>query len=231
MENSPTPRWGHPLPKWSKHLKPRAIFWILLLVVLTAIGLFLAYLISEKKLEGATRFFNPKNVDVPLSGEYYFQTIQLLKKELDLDDVSVVSITLLRNQYAPPKITYTPILEFCSPNDSNWSYQVEVILGHDFMVQDQYIGKKISKEISNCKEQEINPPAIPGLTAIEIAQKLAKDNFEDIYDLWPYSLQAKRDQDKVLKWTIEFHKVNNEAKVLTLILDANTGELLDTIRN
>lgn len=230
IEDWPKPRWGHPLPGWTKYEKIRAVLWISLLAIIILLGLAFTYLGAEYRLLGTPRFITPKNVQLPLSGEYYFQAINLAEEKFE--NVRVSSITLLRDPNTLDKIIYTPIIEFCSLDNPDWSYQIEVTKIQGIIKENQYSGSYMKIENQVCSDMQMNNlPAISSLTAIEAAQDYIIDNKGVSYDLWPFSLEAKRDEDRLLLWILEFHKFEEHTSKLTVKLNASNGEVLDVFEH
>ena len=240
IEDWPKPRWGHPLPGWSKYEKPRAVFWFSLLIIIILIGFTLSYLGMDYLLKGITPLYTPKNVQVPLSSEYYFQTVDLAKGYFE--NTTVSSIILLRDLDTLDKITYIPIIEFCFPDDLERNYQIKVTKVQRIIEENQYIGLYVREENQysgsyvinedqDCSDLQMNPPVIPSITAIELAQTYLIDNKEVAYDPWPFLLEAKRGEDRQILWKIEFQQIENHANKLTISLNANNGEILDVLEH
>ena len=97
--------------------------------------------------------------------------------------------------------------------------------------EDKYSIEYLQKDEVNkdCENNGFYPPKISSITAMEIAQNYVKKYYQNRYKIWPNKLEAKRDKDKLLHWTIDFWGLEGDNDNLVIFLNASTGEFLKAI--
>lgn len=186
MEDWPNPRWGHPLPYPSKYSRPRALFWLFLIAVVTGISLYFSYLYARENIDQESLIIIPDRVCFPFSSEF-LSTARYLVSSIE-GNAKEISISYISVNSKPNKIKYNPVIIYCSPDNPNWFLELEIQVSRNPFFPNGYQAEYLNPAETydyNCSSNFTVTPTTTAPEAFIIARSYLLSKYPPENFKWP----------------------------------------------
>lgn len=224
MEEWPEPKWGHPLPKVTKYLRPRALIWLAVLVGVTGLSVLGSYIHAKRSINKNYLLTFPDQVIFPFSSEFKDEANHLVSK-ID-PNAKLISISYVLADPETEEIKYHPVLVYCIPQNPAWYLELNIQVNRSGYSQNHYQASKLKPEESDrytCSSNKVTTPSTPAPEAILIAQRFLKDNYPPEVFQWPDKIQLLNESSHGYTWEITYDDFFGDSAPLEFRVKSGSG--------
>jgi hypothetical protein len=224
MENWPEPKWGHPLPKVSKYLRPRALIWLTIIIGITSLSLLGSYIYANRTIDEDSLITFPDDVVFPFTSEFK-EEADHLASSIDRK-AKAISISYVLANPKSNKIKYNPILVYCIPQNPSWLLKLNIQVNRSVFSQNHYQARKLEPGENyqyDCSSDEIVTPSIPAPEAILIAQRFMLSNYSPEDFKWPDRIHLMKVPSQGFVWKFVYDDFSSESTKLELQVNSGSG--------
>ena len=225
MEDWPAPRWGHPLPPATKYLTPRAFLWLVLILLVSGSGIYMAYRAARSSQAGLDVLQMPDHVVFPLSSEY-MRDAQSIARSYQ-KDAKWIALSYQRFLPGGRRVKYHPLLTFCSPSEPDWGIEMDIEVNRSVFFRNTYHIQSLSPpdiRRIDCDAASLKGTTFTGAEALLRSQELIHRKYALDDEIWPVVLTLNRHPAEGYIWEIIYEPFSNYGGELVIAIDSFTGE-------